>query len=102
MSEFDFEPDYAFWWNKGNLSYDELCWLLCGVNPVWGRKQLYPRREISLQDSDETLQAYRQEKVWRAALEEFMHHRAVSYPEYYPNLYDLIRKNIPIGVSFLF
>ncbi|NCC03384.1 MAG: hypothetical protein EOM37_04970 [Proteobacteria bacterium] len=33
MAEYNFKPDYAVWWNKENLSKEEICWLMLGVNP---------------------------------------------------------------------
>lgn len=33
MSEYNFEPDYAAWWNKPDVGKQEIIWLCLGINP---------------------------------------------------------------------
>jgi hypothetical protein len=33
MDDYNFVPDYATWWDKEDLTKEQLCWLALGVNP---------------------------------------------------------------------
>ena len=34
MSDYNFEPDYAGWWNDPTATKEDFCWLLVGLNPT--------------------------------------------------------------------
>ncbi|MEM6603358.1 MAG: hypothetical protein AAF621_04840 [Pseudomonadota bacterium] len=94
MSEYDFEPDYAYWWNKGTLSYEELCWLICGLNPDWGRRKTITRDGDNY-DEEKEIQTYRAEAKWRNALEHYMYGLSFLGAEYTSDQYNLLRQYVP-------
>ncbi|PCK00083.1 MAG: hypothetical protein COA45_04175 [Zetaproteobacteria bacterium] len=65
MSEYDFEPDYTEWWDKVNLTKEQLVWLILGINPdnIEKYEQL---KNIHVVNSDS-------EKKWKYAFKNYFY-----------------------------
>jgi hypothetical protein len=53
MAEYDFEPDYKFWWKKKSVTKEEFIWMLLGIDPEAARKAVEIGKTAESKKSDE-------------------------------------------------